>query len=43
MWIRGGRAVQLHVEKCWKSSIVTCAEVLGELYSYMWRSVGTAV
>ena len=31
------------MEKYWDSNIVTCGEVLGQLYSYMWRSTGTAV
>jgi len=31
------------VEKYWDSFIVTCGEVLGQQYSYMWRSILTAV
>jgi len=27
----------------WYSFIVTCGEVLGQQYSYMWRSTGTAL
>jgi hypothetical protein len=44
MWSSGGRAVQLHVENWWDSSMVTYGEILGQhLPSYMWRSGGKAV
>ena len=43
MWISGGRAVWLLVEKYWDSSTVLCGEVVGQHYSYIWRSGGTAV
>jgi len=43
MWRSRGTAIQLHVEKYWDSNTVTYEEVMGEHYSYMSISVGTAV